>query len=126
MAAAIAGDRVAFEAEIDRGAVRDDLRRQLVALGQQQGVEVAGGPSDFALDRMIGPRAFRLVRADTGEAIVAAPSPGELAKRLRSLGNKRACLPAPQAADRCLLTFAKVKDGWRLVGMQAMGPTIPV
>jgi hypothetical protein len=126
IAASIAGDRVAFEAEIDRSALRDDLRRQIVELGQRQGVEVAGGPSDFALDRMIGPRAFRLVRAGTGEAVVVAPSPAELAKRLTNLGSKKACLAAPDATDRCLLTFAKIKDRWRLVGMEAMAPAIPV
>jgi hypothetical protein len=126
MAAAIARDRVAFEAQIDRRALREDLRRQMVELAQQNGVEVAGGPSDFALDRMIGPDAVRLVRAGTHEALQAAPSPAQVAKLLVMVSRKKACLRAPEAGERCLLTFAKVDDGWRLVGMQAMDRTIPV
>ena len=39
-------------------------------------LDVEGGPSDFALDRMIGPDALRLVRAGTGEALTAAPTAG--------------------------------------------------
>jgi hypothetical protein len=117
---------VAFEAQIDRTALREDLRRQMVELAQQRGVEVAGGPSDFALDRMIGPSALRLVRAGAGTPLAAAPTAAQLEQMLTTVGGKRACLPAPEAADRCLLTFAKAKNGWRLVGMQAMDLTIAV
>jgi hypothetical protein len=36
------------------------------------------------------------------------------------------CLPADEAAKRCLLTFGKSEKRWRLVGMQAMDLTIEV
>ena len=42
------------------------------------------------------------------------------------LGAGRACLKDPDDEARCLLTFAKSKAGWRLVGMQAMDLTIPL
>eukprot|EP01035_Chromulina_nebulosa_P002650 gene2649-3606_t len=38
---------------------------------------------------------------------------------MTAIGGNRACLRNKSAPDRCLLTFAKAKGGWRLVGMQA-------
>ncbi|MFN4177120.1 hypothetical protein [Phenylobacterium sp.] len=118
LAAAEAGDRVAFEAEIDRRAVREDVRRQIIDLARETGVEVDGGPSDLALDRMIGPNAIRVVRAGPAQP---------MKDRLKMTGGK-ACLPGE--GGRCLLTFAKEKSGqkdrWRLVGMQAMDLTVEV
>ena len=126
LAAALAQDRVAFEAEIDRRAVREDLRRQMVELARTEGLEVEGGPSDFALDRMIGPDAVRLVEAGSGRPAAAAPAPKALAPLMTMVGHRRACLHDPDARDRCLLTFAKEKRQWRLVGMQAMDLEIRV
>ncbi len=116
LAAAQAGDRVAFEAEIDRDAVREDVRRQLVELARGQGLEVDGGPSEFALDRMISPDAFHVVRSQDEEPL----------KARMKVADGKVCLPADDAADRCLLTFGKSDKRWRLVGMQAMGLTIQV
>jgi hypothetical protein len=126
LAAAAKDDRAAFEAVIDREAVRDDLRRQMVEVGQQAGVEVDGGPSDFALDRMISPEAVKLVHAGSHEPVSAPPSPDQVAGLIKPLGAKRACVRDVEDEDRCLLTFAKAKTGWRLVGMQAMDLTIPL
>ncbi|WP_293683053.1 hypothetical protein [uncultured Phenylobacterium sp.] len=56
LAAAYKGDRVAFEALIDRAAVRADVRRQVAELAQGSALDVDGGPSEFALDRMISPQ----------------------------------------------------------------------
>lgn len=116
LAAVQANDRVAFEAEIDREAVREDVRRQIVDLARQQGLEVDGGPSEFALDRMIGPDAFRIVHANNGEPL----------KDRMKVEDGKVCLPADEAAKRCLLTFGKSDKRWRLVGMQAMDLTIEV
>lgn len=116
LAAVQANDRVAFEAEIDRDAVREDVRRQMIELARRQGLEVDGGPSEFALDRMIGPDAFRIVHAAGGEP---------LKDRLK-VEDGKVCLPADEAAKRCLLTFGKSEKRWRLVGMQAMDLTIEV
>lgn len=108
LAAASAGDRVAFEAHVDRSAVRDDLRRQMQDLARANGLEVDGGPSDFALDRMIGPDAVRRMRLE---------AEAEALKTRIRMDGRRACLPGE--SDRCLLTFAKADGDWRLVGMQA-------
>ena len=126
LAAAAKGDRGAFEAEIDRAAVREDVRRQMSEVARAERLDVEGGPSEFALDRMIGPDAVRLVRAGTGEVVTTAPSAGQLAGQMKSIDGQRACLRNDGAPDRCLLTFAKVKGGWRLVGMQASDLRIEV
>ena len=44
LAAAVQGDRVAFEAEIDRASVRDDVRRQRAEMARPTALDVEGGP----------------------------------------------------------------------------------
>ena len=117
LAAAQAGDRVAFEAVIDRQALREDLRRQMAEVARESALDVDGGPSEFALDRIIGPTAVRVVRA---EASVEPPTQEDVARRMKLVGRGRACLTDGGLAGKCLLTFAKGKPGWRLVGMQAL------
>ena len=119
--AARAGDRIGFEARIDRPALREDLRGQLVAVARANGVDVDGGPSDAALDRMIAPEAFRLILAPNGRALTNAPSPRAIAADLKIIDGGKVCIRDPQAETECLLTFARGpdKDAWRLVAMRA-------
>ena len=126
LAAAIARDRVAFEAEIDRPAVRDDLRRQVADLARGHALDVDGGPSELALDRMISPGALRVVRSGAGVALAKAPSAADLSRQMRVVDRRHVCLHGVGAARRCVLTFAKAKGGWRLVGMQAMTHKIEI
>jgi hypothetical protein len=121
LTAAFKGDRVAFEAEIDRSAVRADVRRQVTALAQAAALDVDGGPSEFALDRMISPAAIRMVHAGSGESLSTAPTPAQVAPLMKTVDAKHACLRDQSAPDRCLLTFARSGRTWRLVGMQATG-----
>lgn len=120
LTAAFTGDRVAFEAEIDRAAVREDLRRQVTGLAKGAALDVDGGPSEFALDRMISPAAFRLVHAGSGEALREAPTAKQVAPLMQVLDGRHACLKDAERGG-CLLTFAKGNGHWRLVGMKAMG-----
>ncbi len=126
LAAAIARDRVAFEAQIDRPAVREDLRRQVADLARGAALDVEGGPSEFALDRMISPAAFRVVRSGAGSAPARAPSAAEVGRQMRMVDRRHVCLSSVSDASRCVLTFAKDKGGWRLVGMQAMTHRIEI
>jgi hypothetical protein len=129
LAAAWSGDAKDFEAAIDRPAVRADLRRQLMAVAQANALSVEGGASDAVLDRMISPDSFRMVQARTGEPLAAAPTRAQTAALLKPEGQDRVCLPAAAASTTgptCLLTFAREKAGWRLVGMAPAGFTIPV
>ena len=118
-------DRTAFEAGIDREALRADLRDQLTDLARAKGVVVDGGPSEFALDRMISPAAFRLVEASTGEALATAPSAAEIALIMKVRDRSHVCVGDPGKA-RCLLSFSKRSGTWRLVGMQATDLRIAV
>lgn len=114
--AAFRGDRAAFESLVDRAAVREDLRRQVTAVARSAGLDVDGGPSDFALDRMISPAAIRLVHA-SGRPLAAAPTQAQVAPLMQTVAGGRACLREPQGG--CALTFARAGGGWRLVGMKA-------
>jgi hypothetical protein len=119
-------DSSGFEAVVDRPAVRADLRKQLLQVAQANTLSVEGGASDAALDRMISPHAFRLIEAASGARLTAAPSRAQAAALLKSIGRNAVCVHDQTPAQACLLTFAKLKDGWRLVGMAPAGFTIAV
>jgi Protein of unknown function (DUF2939) len=120
------GDRQAFEAHLDRPALRGDLRAQMEGVARQNGVDVPGGPSDFALDRMIDPEAFRLVQAHGGQPLPKAPSPAQVAALIKPIDKAHACVHDLTPQQRCVLTFAKEKPGWKLVGMPAADITVAV
>jgi hypothetical protein len=126
MAAAWSGDAQGFEAQIDRPAVRADLRRQLMAVAQANHLAVEGGASDAALDRMISPDAFHMVEAGSGQPLPAAPTRAQAEALVKPAGRDRACLQGAAPDQACLLTFAREKDGWRLVAMAPAGFVIPV
>jgi hypothetical protein len=118
-------DRRAFEAAIDRQALRADLRDQLTDLARAKGVVVEGGPSDFALDRMITPAAFQLVEAQSGQALHVAPNATAIALMMQVKDRAHVCVGDP-GKPRCALSFAKREGAWRLVGMQATDLKIAV
>jgi hypothetical protein len=111
-------DRAAFEASIDRPALRADLRDQLADLGRAKDIDIEGGPSEFALDRMITPEAFRLVSARTGEPLPIAPSAAQVALLMTVKDKTHVCL-GDAAGQRCALAFGKRSGGWRLTAMRA-------
>lgn len=117
--AARTDNRTAFEARIDRAAVRDDLRAQL---GDLPGVkelqsQLGEGMAEGALDRMVTPAVVRRLEKPVEGS--AAATMDDIRPRLRSAGSGRICLRDPKAKDTCLLTFAKVDTAWKLVGLQA-------
>lgn len=126
LASAWSEDASGFEAVIDRTALRADLRQQLLQVAQANALAIEGGASDAALDRMITPHAFRLVQAQTGAPLPAAPSLAQTAALMKPLGKDRVCLHDQTPEQTCLLTFARVKDAWRLVAMAPAGFIIPV
>jgi hypothetical protein len=111
-------DRKAFEAAIDRPALRADLRDQLADVGRAKDLDIEGGPSEFALDRMITPDAFRLVSARTGEPLPMAPSAAQVALLMTVKDKSHVCL-GDEAGRRCALAFAKRGGAWRLTAMRA-------
>ena len=126
LASAWSEDPAKFETIVDRPAVRADLRDQLQRVAQANDLAVEGGASDAALDRMISPHAFRLVAAGSGAPLASAPTREQAAALLKPDGKDRVCLHDQTPQETCLLTFAKAKEGWRLVGMAPAGFTIAV
>jgi hypothetical protein len=125
LAAAQAGDAPRFEALIDRPVLRADLRGQMIAVARANGLDV-GGPSDLALDRMIGPQALKLVRAGDQAPLAAPPAESQVAALLKPLDKTRVCLHDLTPQQKCLMTFAREPAGWRLVGMPAGDLTIEI
>jgi hypothetical protein len=119
------GDRAAFNAGVNRVEVRSDLREQVKELARLKGVEVDGGPSEFAIDRMIAPEAFHLVEARTGQPLTAAPTADQVARMLKVRNSTRVCLD-DATTHACRVTFAKRDGGWKLVGMPATDLRIEV
>jgi hypothetical protein len=115
-----ADDGEAFEAGIDRPALRADLREQLAALGKSRGVDV-GGASEFALDRMITPQAVRLTAARVGPGWPATPTAAQVVPHMQVADRGHVCLEEA-ASHRCLLAFARRDGAWRLVGMRFTPP----
>jgi hypothetical protein len=119
-----ADDRKAFEAGLDRPALRSDLGDQLAALGRSRAVDV-GGASEFALDRMISPQAVRLTAARVAPNWPATPSAAQIVPHMKVAGRDHVCLE-DAASRRCLLTFAQQHGSWRLVGMLFTPPPTSV
>jgi hypothetical protein len=111
-------DHRAFEAAIDRPALRSDLRDQLADLGRANELDIDGGPSEFALDRMITPAAFRLVSARNGEPVPMAPTSAQVALLMTVKDKSHVCL-GDETGRRCALAFAKRRGAWRLTAMRA-------
>jgi hypothetical protein len=137
LASVQADDRAAFEGYIDRAAVRRDMRAQIVDLGRAAGVEVDGGPSEFALNRMIAPSNIKLVQAGASQSLSAAPTLAQVEPLLRKLDGTHVCLHDLTPKQACVLTFEKQKAGkdetggqrkagWRLVKMPATALTFEV
>lgn len=118
-------DRQAFAAGLDRAEVQSDIRGQVVAFARMKGVDIDGGPSEFAIDRMIAPEAFHLIDARTGQPLTAGPSPAQVALMLKVRNSTRVCID-DATSHSCRITFAKRDGGWRLVGMPATDLRIEV
>jgi hypothetical protein len=111
-------DQKAFEAGVDRSALRSDLRDQLAELGKAHGMDVDGGASEFALDRMINPQAVRLTAASVAPGWPATPTAAQVILRMKVRDLSHVCLEQV-GTRRCLLNFARRDGVWRLVGMVA-------
>ncbi len=121
-----ADDHAAFDAHVDRPAIRADMRRQLTTLASGEGFgpgeleQVLGGRmADSLIDRMIQPESFRIVWVRSGMPGKTAPNAVQIAVMLRMIGADRACMHNLRTPDRCIMTFRDEAGTWKLVGVQA-------
>ena len=118
-------DQAAFEAHVDRPALRRELRAEVdqAASGAGLGGDVlervlGAGRSEALVERMISPRSFRVVWRRSGMPAGRAPSAPEIAVMLRMVGPDEACL-RDLKSDRCVLTFRREGGTFRLAGISA-------
>jgi hypothetical protein len=120
LAAVQKDDRKAFEAALDRPALRSDLSEQLADVGKTHEVDV-GGPSEFALDRMISPQAIRLTASRVAPGWPATPTPAQIIPHMKARGLHFVCLE-DAASKKCLLSFTQENGAWRLTAMAFTPP----
>lgn len=116
LAAASKGDQRAFEAGLDRSALRADVKSQLLtlpeirALQSQLGEEVG----DVAADKMVSPLSVGQARTGLPPAATAR----DVARALKVLDRDRVCLRDSEELDACALTFQKQAQGWKLIALR--------
>ena len=120
LAAVQTGDRKAFEAALDRPALRSDLSEQMADVGKTHAVDV-GGPSEFALDRMISPQAIRLTAARVAPGWPATPTAAQIIPHMKARGLHFVCLEEV-SSKKCLLSFTQEGGTWRLTAMAFTPP----
>ncbi len=120
LAAVQRDDHAAFEAALDRPALRSDLSEQMADVGKTHAVDV-GGPSEFALDRMISPQAIRLTAARVAPGWPATPTADQILPHMKARGLNFVCLEEA-ATKKCLLSFTLEKGVWRLTAMAFTPP----
>lgn len=118
LVAADKGDRAAFEAGLDRKALRADLADQMAEVGRSKGLDIGEAPTEFVLDRLISPSAVRQAAARTAPNWPAEPTAQQVVPRMKVRDLTHVCLEE-QATKRCLLTFARTDGAWRLIAMPA-------
>ena len=120
LAAVQKDDRAAFEAALDRPALRSDLSEQLADVGKTHAVDV-GGPSEFALDRMISPQAIRLTAARVAPGWPATPTAAQIVPHMKARGLNFVCLEEV-STKKCLLSFKREGATWKLAAMAFTPP----
>lgn len=120
-------DRAAFEAHVDREALKRQIEARLVAETRRAGADkgwqalgalIAQPLAEAAGEALIQPRVFRAVAAAYGYT-PDQPLPGPLAigGSLRSAGDGRVCATKTKGGP-CLLTFTREGGVWRLSGFE--------
>jgi len=121
------GDRAAFDAHVDKPALKVQLRSRLLAQAAGSngavgastlGALIAGPLVDFGVDTLVRPEVFRAVAIDLGYD-VARPLPNALAiaQFVRPLDGGRACIFTKKDGP-CVLIFKDEGGTWKLIGFE--------
>lgn len=119
------GDTAAFEAHLDRPALRANLRDRLGhAVGKGQGAEILSDllgsrSADSAMDQMLTPESFRILWRASSLPMDRTPSAAEITPLLIMQGPGKACVRKGLKSDRCILDFKDEGGTWKLVGVAA-------
>jgi hypothetical protein len=118
-------DRQAFDAHVDRPALKAQMKSRLTATAIQRGgafggavAQMLGGVSDTLVDAALQPQVFLAVAEAKGYS-PSKPLPGRVAitGSLRYLEGDRVCVTGKKDGP-CLLVFANEAGTWRLVAFE--------
>ena len=121
-------DQIAFDAHVDRAALKAQLADRLEVQAERRGhldpaiaalgVALARPLVDAAADQLIQPEVFRTVAEQYGYS-PRTPIPGRLviARVLKRLDDQTVCVIA-KAEGPCVLDFRDEGGAWRLVGFE--------
>jgi hypothetical protein len=121
-------DQAAFDAHIDRRALKRELRERLTAEAiRRTGGDPAIGAlaaiaarplADAATDILVQPEVFRAVADYLGYSrSQPIPGPFVIASALRRIDDEHVCV-VDKKRDQCLLVFTQEDQVWRLSGFQ--------
>jgi hypothetical protein len=123
------GDRQAFDAHVDREALKTQMRARVLAEAarsnaggatslQALGAFLAGPLVDVAVDAFLRPEVFRAVAEMRGYS-PSRPIPSSLAiaQFVKPLGDGTACV-VERKGGPCLLDFRNEEGTWRLTGFE--------
>ncbi|HVI31692.1 DUF2939 domain-containing protein [Phenylobacterium sp.] len=117
-------DQAAFDAHVDRAALKREIQAKLVAEGGKDqrfgGLAAALAPSlaELAGETLVQPQVFRLVAERYGYTPrTKIPGPVAISSALKPLPDGRVCATREKDGP-CLLTFTKVEGTWKLTGFE--------
>ena len=122
------GDRAAFDAHVDRGALKEQVRARLLAEAAKRhddrgdmaaiGVLLGKPLIDAMADRLIEPDVFRAVAEYFGYS-AQTPIPNQLviAQTLRPMDDTHVCVARRKDAP-CILIFRNEDGVWRLISFE--------
>jgi hypothetical protein len=119
------GDRAAFDAHVDRPALKTNLRARVleIASGSHSSASTAAalfaGPLvDVAVEAGVRPEVFRLAAAQYGyDPAKPLPSTLAIAQLVRPLDGGRACI-VTRAKGPCVFLFKDEGGVWKLIDFQ--------
>jgi ABC-type molybdate transport system substrate-binding protein len=121
-----AKDTTAFNAHVDREALKADLQRQFQAqAGEDATSQLLGSAAGGALiERLIVPETFAFAMDRAAPTLKRTPTTPEIAAALKTVSEDRVCLPSGGREGPCAITFARQGDTWRLVSIAATGVAV--
>ncbi|HUO22375.1 MAG TPA: DUF2939 domain-containing protein [Caulobacteraceae bacterium] len=121
------GDQAAFDAHIDRQALKIQLRARLIAYVMARkdagavaalGAAMAGALVDFAVDHLAQPQVFLAVaEADGYSPDQPIPNAVLLAPLIKPIDPERACV-TQKAGGPCVLVFRREDGAWKLIAFE--------